>query len=341
MTRSRSTSHSSSRKAAKSAPPAAALLSIGRIRPSGTNPRQHIDPDGLAKLADTIKSVGILQPIVVRPKAGKYDLVAGERRLRAAELAGLKRIPATVRRIDDAAALEIQVIENDQREDLTPFEKAAGYKAFMDAAGLSPKELAARIGRSVPSIYDALKLLSLEPALRTAMEQANVPGTVATLVARIPDPKTRAEACGAIINEGCPLGVRDAKKLISDRFMIELKHAPFDPGDAKLIDGVSACTTCPKRTGNCPDAYPGSRADVCTDPSCYAAKCRAHETAQSTQPTAAAAAAESRGGGLDAETLVRRLRLLHRNHHARVKLDMILDNYGEVLLSAPRERGDA
>lgn len=341
MTRSRSASHSSSRKAAKPSP-AAALLSIDRIRPSGTNQRQHIDPDGLAKLADTIKSVGILQPIVVRPKAGRYDVVAGERRLRAAELAGLKRIPATVRRIDDAAALEIQVIENDQREDLTPFERAAGYKAFMDAAGLSPKDLAARIGRSVPSIYADLKLLTLEPVLRTAMEQANVPGSVATLVARIPDPKARAEACGAIINEGSPLGVRDAKKLISDRFMIELKHAPFDPGDAKLIDGVRACTTCPKRTGNCPDTYPGSRADVCTDPSCYAAKCRAHEASQPMHPAnAPGAVAESRGGGLDAETLVRRLRLLHRNHHARVKLDMILDSYGELLSSTPPERGDA
>jgi len=134
------------RPKAKPAAPAIATVPIGTITASPNNLRKRFDDDALARLAETIKAHGILQPLVVRPKAaGRFELVAGERRFRAAKLARLSTVPVSIRALDDAAALEIMVIENDSREDISPLERAEGYKRLIDM-GRKIEHLAAKVG---------------------------------------------------------------------------------------------------------------------------------------------------------------------------------------------------
>lgn len=254
------------------------------IDPSETNPRKNCQSDQLADLAVSIGSHGVLQPILIRPVNGtkkksltpRYELVAGERRWRAAKIAGLATIPAIVRELSDRDALEIQVIENEQREDLGPMEKAAGYKALIDGHKVKVDDLAAKIGKSSGTIYGLLKLLGLPKEAVAAMNQGELLPAAATMIARIPNPKLRAAAWDAIKEQSaryedgaCP--VRMVKSIIEREFMVELKGAPFDTKDEDLTL-AGACTRCPKCTGNNRAEFPDGRGDMCTDTACFAEK---------------------------------------------------------------------
>jgi ParB/RepB/Spo0J family partition protein len=265
----------------------AAYLSLDAIQPSKTNPRKAFDEAKLQELADSIKTHGVVQAILVRPSRtpdNTYELVAGERRWRASRLAGLAEIPATIRQLTDTEVLEIQVIENLQRNDLSELEEAEGYERLMGCAHengerYTAEEIAAKVGKSKGYVYARLKLLSLCEEGRVALREGKMPASTALLVARIPVPKLQAKAVKEILEpdyEDEPMSFRDAKHHVEEHYMLRLKEAPFKPGDAKLLPEVGACTTCPNRTGNQPELFADiASADVCTDPACFDKKKKA------------------------------------------------------------------
>lgn len=137
-------------------------LKISEIEPNRLQPRREFDEKALAELADSISQNGVLQPLLVRPiMGGGYQLVAGERRWRASRMAGLTEVPVVIRELSDSEAMELALIENLQREDLTPVEEAQGYKQLIDTYGLSQDEVAKTVGKSRPAVTNALRLLNL------------------------------------------------------------------------------------------------------------------------------------------------------------------------------------
>jgi ParB/RepB/Spo0J family partition protein len=161
-------------------------IPLGQIRPSKTNPRKNFDKVQLEELAQSIREKGVLQPILVRPdhKVGDYELVAGERRYRAAKDAGLQEIPAVVRELTDIEVIEVQVIENLQRTDLHPLEEAEGYRQLM-AKKYDVAKIAARTGRSVKYVYDRVKLLSLTKDAQKAFLAGEFTAGHAVILARL------------------------------------------------------------------------------------------------------------------------------------------------------------
>ncbi len=144
-------------------------IAVDRVRPNPYQPRRHFDAAELATLTASIREHGVLQPILVTEAVDGYELVAGERRLRAAIAAGLERIPAIVRQLDDRSRLEIALIENLQREDLDPIEAAHGFRRLIDEFGFTHEQLASRVGRARSTVANTLRLLDLSPAVQTAV----------------------------------------------------------------------------------------------------------------------------------------------------------------------------
>ena len=142
---------------------------IARVRPNPLQPRKRFDPDGLASLTASITEHGVIQPIVVTETIDGYQLVAGERRLRAAQAAGLDRIPAVVRQLADREQLEVALVENLQREDLDPLETADAYRQLIDEFGFSQDDLAVRVGRARSTVANTLRLLDLAPGVQAAV----------------------------------------------------------------------------------------------------------------------------------------------------------------------------
>lgn len=273
--------------------PAVVMLPTGQIVKSPTNPRKHLNEAALQELATSIKEQGVLQPILVRkwevgmhlpPKkvfgdmAGMHEIVAGERRWRAATLAGLAEIPAIVRELTDVQVLEIQVIENLQREDVHPIEEAEGYERLMKGAGYNADTLGEKVGKSRAYIYARLKLLDLCPEAREAFFEGKLDASTALLVARIPGKVLQKKAVKELVNGyGGPLSYRSAKDHVRRNFMLRLAEATFKPADAALVPAAGSCKECPKRTGNNPDLFGDvDDADVCTDPKCFEDKRQAH-----------------------------------------------------------------
>ena len=141
-------------------------LSINDLEPNRTQPRQSFDDGAMTELADSIAQHGVLQPILVRPLlSGGYQIVAGERRWRASRMAGLTTVPAVIRDLTDSEVMQLALIENLQREDLKPLEEANGYKMLMDNFEFTQEEIAKTVGKSRPAVANALRLLSLSPAV--------------------------------------------------------------------------------------------------------------------------------------------------------------------------------
>ena len=150
-------------------------LPLASIKPNRFQPRDHFDEEALALLADSIREVGVLQPVLVRPVGdGEFELVAGERRWRAARRVGLQTIPALVRETDDAAALEQALVENLHRDDLNPLEEASAYQQLIEEFGLTHDEVAARVGRSRTTITNTLRLMQLPPAIQKSLQQGKL-----------------------------------------------------------------------------------------------------------------------------------------------------------------------
>src|SRR5437667_535621 len=156
------------------AAPSELTVAIHEIVPNPEQPRRHFDDEALGQLADSIRRHGLLQPLVVRRIAGRYELVAGERRLRAAVRAGLERLPVIVREARAEDRLELALIENVQRENLTALEEAEAYRQLLDQHGLTQDELAERVGKSRPAITNTLRLLGLPDAVKAQLESGEL-----------------------------------------------------------------------------------------------------------------------------------------------------------------------
>ena len=187
-------------------------LPIAEVEPDKDQPRKHFDAGSLQELADSIRQHGVLQPITVRPNpAGGYKIIAGERRWRAAREAGLGQIPAIVREVGDAQAMELALIENLQREDLNPVEEAFGYRQLMDSCRLTQEQAAEKLARSRPAVANALRLLNLpQPVLQLVRSGALSAGHARAILA-VPDAAGQEAAAREILER--QLNVRQAEAL--------------------------------------------------------------------------------------------------------------------------------
>lgn len=262
----------------------AQAIELENLKPSKTNPRRSFDGEAMKELVDSVRKHGILQPVLVRPLNGAFEIVAGERRFRAAKEAGLKQVPAVVRAINDQEALEIQVVENLQRSDLHPLEEAEGYRLLHKKHGYSVDDLAAKVGKSKAYVYARLKLCVLGKKGKEAFLAGKLSPSVALLVARVPE-ALQDQVMEDVLNRdsyrGCdePMSYREAFDHIQRRYMLQLAEAPFDPKDPRIHPKAGPCTTCPKRTGNQPMLFPDIKgADVCTDPVCFETKVKSWAT---------------------------------------------------------------
>ncbi len=168
------------------------------IRPNPAQPRRHFDPEGLRELADSIAQHGLLQPLTVRQAGGIYELVAGERRLRAARLAGLTELPCLLLRLDGQQSSLAALVENLQRQDLTCWEEAEGIARLIRVYGLSQEQAAARLGKSPSAVANKLRLLKHSPAVRRALEEAGLSERHARALLRLPEEARQLEAIRVI-----------------------------------------------------------------------------------------------------------------------------------------------
>lgn len=151
------------------------MLKISEIEPNRSQPRKDFDENSLSDLAQSISQHGLLQPLLVRPlPIGGYQIVAGERRYRACRMAGLTEVPVTIRELSDTETMELALIENLQREDLSPIEEALGYKALIDEHGFSQEEVATSVGKSRPAIANSLRILKLPDSVLEYVKQDKI-----------------------------------------------------------------------------------------------------------------------------------------------------------------------
>jgi ParB family chromosome partitioning protein len=184
------------------------------IRASQQQPREKIGEQGLQELARSIEKRGVLQPIILRQSTeGGYDLIAGERRWRAAKIAGLEAIPAVVMDVSDDAVLEIALIENIQREELNPIEEANAYQMLVEKLGLTQQELSERVGKPRATVANALRLLHLPPALQQLIKQGDISSGHAKALAALADTKAQIALASRIAREG--LSVRETEELVA------------------------------------------------------------------------------------------------------------------------------
>ena len=187
------------------------FLPISQVESCAAQPRKQFDPDALADLADSIRQHGIIQPLTVRKlQSGYYQIIAGERRWRAARMAGLSQVPVVVIEADDRKAMELAMIENLQREDLNPMEEAEGYRTLMEQYGLTQEETSQRVGKSRSAVTNALRLLGLTPAVRKLVEEGKLSAGHARALLPL-SPTVQENAANAVVTGG--LSVRQTEAL--------------------------------------------------------------------------------------------------------------------------------
>ena len=186
-------------------------LPVSTIRANRYQPREHFGEEQLSALADSIREVGVLQPVLVRPADDGYELIAGERRWRAARRAGLQAIPALIRTTDDASALEHALVENVHRADLNALEEAAAYQQLIEDFGLTHEQVAARVGRSRVAITNTLRLLQLPPAIQKMIQEDTLKGGHARALLGTPDRAFQEKLARRVVSEGLSVrAVEDA-----------------------------------------------------------------------------------------------------------------------------------
>lgn len=191
----------------------AVVIRLSEIEPNRSQPRKNFDEEALAELSESIRQHGILQPLVVRPipGAGGYQLVAGERRWRAARMAGLSEVPAVIREFGDNEAMQIALIENLQREDLNPVEEAEGYRSLLETYGLTQDDVSRKVGKSRPAVANALRLLGLPEDVLGLVRDGSLSQGHARALLAIGDEKVMREAAERAVKE--KLSVREVEKL--------------------------------------------------------------------------------------------------------------------------------
>jgi ParB family chromosome partitioning protein len=232
-----------SAQAGEAPKPAERAIPIEKISPNPDQPRRSFDAEMLEDLAASIKEKGIIQPLIVRPKSGQedaFEIVAGERRWRAAQIAKLHAVPALIRDFDDTEVLEVAIIENIQRADLNPVEEAAGYQQLMDKFGHTQERLAEGLGKSRSHIANSMRLLGLPSEVQTYLSDGRLSAGHARALITADDP---AKLAREVIKKG--LSVRDTEKLakkptgniFSEDGKAKKSPAPSKDADTKALEG--------------------------------------------------------------------------------------------------------
>lgn len=209
------------------------LISVDQIKPSSLQPRKDFPENELQELADSIREKGLIQPIVVRPRDNHYELIAGERRWRAARLAGLTEIPALIKEVDDQTALEIILVENLQRADLDPIEEAEGYKQLMERFGLKQEEIARRVGKNRSTIANALRLLQLPESVQAMIRAGKLSAGHAKAILSISDPISQEKMAQRVVQQG--LSVRQTEQAVAQ--LLRPSYAKDRPETSKTEAG--------------------------------------------------------------------------------------------------------
>lgn len=215
-------------------------LPINKIQPGAFQARQEFDKEALEELAVSIKEHGVMQPVVVRPiEGGKYELIIGERRWRASQIAGLETIPCLIRDVDDLISSEMMLVENIQREDLNPLEEAQAYKRLVDEYHLTQDQIAARVGKSRSFIANSMRLLNLPPLIQDLLMQRKLSVGHGKVLLGIPDRQQQEKLALEIVEKG--LSVRDAEKaaqqlLQQNKKKVKQKQKTIDPEMADVED---------------------------------------------------------------------------------------------------------
>ena len=262
-------------------------LPLAVLTESKTNPRRIFEDEALKELAASIRSQGVLSPLLVRPlNERSFEIVAGARRYRAAQMAESETIPVRIVNLTDAEALEAQLIENLQRRDVHPLEEAQGFRALLnlDEPKYSIEQIAAKTGKSSVYCAQRLKLTELSPAVVEAFYKDEIGVGHALLLAKL-QPAEQEQALAACFREDWGGGskskrillpVRNLQQWIEHNILLILKDAPFSKNDATLNPQAGACLDCPKRTGHNKLLFADVQQDACTDPACYQTKVDAH-----------------------------------------------------------------
>lgn len=201
------------------------MLKISEIEPNRSQPRKDFDENALSDLAQSISQHGLLQPLLVRPlPIGGYQIVAGERRYRACRMAGLTEVPVTIRELSDTETMELALIENLQREDLSPIEEALGYKALIDEHGFSQEEVATSVGKSRPAIANSLRILKLPDSVLEYVKQDKISVGHARALLMLDNEEDMLELAELIYKKD--LSVRQAEKLAKKKPEVEEDTQP-------------------------------------------------------------------------------------------------------------------
>lgn len=249
-------------------------IAITDLRPMPGN-RKHGGSANIDELAASIMEQGVIQPLVVRQVNGHYEIVAGERRSRAATKAGLKTVPCVVRELTDAQADEQRLEENLQRADLHPMDEAEAYERLIDAHGYTVEDLADKFSKSQAHVKRRLALCALSKTVRKAYLEGKLEHKLAIVIARMPDKSTQEDLLKRAARPGSDRDW-DVEQLqrAALSHTANLSEAPFQLADATLVAKVGACTTCPSRTGQQRELFGEIKKgeEYCLVPKCYAAK---------------------------------------------------------------------
>ena len=266
-------------------------VSLALLNESKTNPRRTFEEIALKELAESIRSQGVLSPLLVRPLTENgFEIVAGARRYRAAQMAEVPIVPVRIVNLSDAQAVEMSIVENLQRKDVHPLEEAQGFRALLDLEEpkYSIEQIAAKVGKSAVFVASRLKLTDLVPAAVDAFYADEIGVGHAILLAKLPadQQEPALKACfKEVYNNGASkparilLPVRNLQFWIDSNILLVLKDAPFNKRDAELVPAAGSCVDCPKRTGHNKLLFGddlGRQGDRCTDPGCYQAKVSAY-----------------------------------------------------------------
>jgi ParB family transcriptional regulator, chromosome partitioning protein len=260
---------------------------LAQLVESSTNPRKTFDEEKLEELAESIRSKGVLSPLLTRRVNGHFEIVSGARRYRAAQRAGLSEVPARVADLSDEEALETQIVENVLRVDVHPFEEAQGFRALLDREGAAYtiEKISAKTGKNAAYIAKRIRLLDLIPPVAEAFTAGHIGVEHALLIAKLgADPQEKAFAhCfdgyyAANDSERSVVPVSRLQAWITQNIYLSLKSVPFSKDDETLVPEAGSCANCPKRTGFNTLLFSEVREDSCADAACFNRKLDTHIT---------------------------------------------------------------
>jgi ParB family transcriptional regulator, chromosome partitioning protein len=221
------------------APSELVQVPVGSIRPNSRQPRRRLDGEGIDELAESIRAQGLVQPVVVRASPeGGYELIAGERRWRAARVAGLAAVPALVRETDERDSLLLALVENVAREDLSPVDEARGYAVLMDEFGLGLGEVAEQVGRSKPTVSNRVRLLELPDDLLGLVERGQLSEGHARAVLAVPDNEERRRLARRIVRGGMSVRAAERAARWAGARTRPRRRQPVDPALAERARGA-------------------------------------------------------------------------------------------------------